>query len=223
MPVQVAPLRACLYRCNVSIDFRLYLITDRRLTDNLPHVIEEALKAGVDAFQIREKDLSARELVTLTEELLGIARRYNAKVFINDRVDIAMALNLSGVHLPAGGLPVEVVKRISGGRLLTGVSTHSLEEAIKAEEGGADFITFGPVYETPSKLSFGPPKGLGVLKEVVSKVRIPVFAIGGINITNLREVMDTGVHGIALISAIMASKRPGDEARRLLDEIRRIS
>lgn len=203
-----------------KIDFRLYLITDRKLTDDLFWVVEEAFKAGVKALQIREKDLSSRELVNLSERLYERARRYKAKVLINDRIDIAVATGLDGVHLGVNSLPVDVVRR-KWGDLLIGVSTHSLEEALEAQSGGADFITFGPVYETPSKIKYGPPKGIEALKEVCSKVSIPVFAIGGINIDNIKEVIEAGAYGVALISAIMASRTPGLTAGALIEEIQR--
>ncbi len=207
-----------------QIDFRLYLITDRRLTSDIKWTIEETLKAGVRAVQIREKDMTAKELIILSRDLQEITRRYRAKLFINDRADIALALNLDGVHLGSGGLPPDVVERISGGRLLIGASTHSLDEAVEAESRGADFITFGPVYETPSKLRYGKPVGIKALKEVTKRIRIPVFAIGGINKKNVSEVMDAGAYGVALISAIMASEKPGFAARELIEEIeRRIS
>lgn len=202
-----------------QIDFRLYLITDRRLTPDIKWTIEEALKAGVRAVQIREKDMTAKELIILSRDLQEITRRYRAKLFINDRADIALALNLDGVHLGSGGLPPDVVERISGGRLLIGASTHSLDEAVEAESRGADFITFGPVYETPSKLRYGKPVGIKALKEVTKRIRIPVFAIGGINKKNVSEVMDAGAYGVALISAIMASEKPGFAARELIEEI----
>lgn len=204
-----------------QIDFRLYLITDRRVTSDIKWTIEEAMKAGVRAVQIREKDLSAKELVILTRDLHNITRRYHAKLFINDRVDIALALNLDGVHLGSEGLPPDVVERLSGGRLLIGASTHSLDEAIEAESRGADFITFGPIYKTPSKLRYGEPLGIKALKEVIKRIRIPVFAIGGINIKNISEVIDAGAYGVALISAVMASEAPGNAARELIEEIQR--
>lgn len=209
---------------NKQIDFRLYLITDRKLTPDIRWTIEEALKAGVRAVQIREKDMTAKELIILSRDLQEITRRYRAKLFINDRADIALALKLEGVHLGSGSLPPDVVERISDGRLIIGVSTHSLDEALEAESRGADFITFGPVYETPSKLKYGKPVGIRALKDITKRIRIPVFAIGGINKKNIAEVIEAGAYGIALISAIMAAEAPQDAARELIDELeRRIS
>ncbi|MCX7793871.1 MAG: thiamine phosphate synthase [Thermodesulfovibrionales bacterium] len=204
-----------------QINFRLYLITDRKLSLDLKWTVEEALKAGVKAVQIREKDLSAKELIALTKELQDITNKHSAKLFINDRADIALGLGLDGVHLGTQSLTPDIVERISGGKLLIGASTHSLDEAMDAEARGADFITFGPVYETPSKLRYGKPVGIKALKEVTRRIRIPVFAIGGINKKNIPEVIDAGAYGIALISAIMASESPGSAARELIEKIQR--
>ncbi len=188
------------------IDFSIYLVTDRRqLSTPFFDGIEEALKGGIRAIQLREKDLSVRELLVLAAGLRELTSRYDARLFINDRVDVAMVVEADGVHLGAGGMPVDSVRRLTGGDMLIGVSTHSLGDAEAAEREGADFITFGPVYETPSKMKYGPPQGTEKLQEVAGNIRIPVFAIGGIKRENISEVRDAGARGIALISGILAS------------------
>ncbi|GBE02915.1 thiamine-phosphate synthase [bacterium BMS3Bbin06] len=188
------------------IDFCIYLVTDRRqLSIPLLEGIEEALKGGIRAIQLREKDLSVRELLVLAAELRELTSRYDARLFINDRVDVAMVVEADGVHLGAGGMPVDSVRRLTGGEMLIGVSTHSLGDAEAAERAGADFITFGPVYETPSKMKYGPPQGPEKLRKVAGNIRIPVFAIGGIKKEKIGEVRDAGARGIALISGILAS------------------
>ena len=188
------------------IDFCIYLVTDRRqLSIPLLEGIEEALKGGIRAIQLREKDLSVRELLVLAAELRELTSRYDARLFINDRVDVAMVVEADGVHLGAGGMPVDSVRRLIGGEMLIGVSTHSLGDAEAAERAGADFITFGPVYETPSKMKYGPPQGPEKLRKVAGNIRIPVFAIGGIKKEKIGEVRDAGARGIALISGILAS------------------
>lgn len=188
------------------IDFCIYLVTDRRqLSIPLLEGIEEALKGGIRAIQLREKDLSVRELLVLAAELRELTSRYDARLFINDRVDVAMVVEADGVHLGAGGMPVDSVRRLTGGEMLIGVSTHSLGDAEAAERAGADFITFGPVYETPSKMKYGPPQGPEKLRKVAGNIRIPVFAIGGIKKEKIGEVRDAGARGIALISGIFAS------------------
>ncbi len=166
-------------------------------------MIEEAAAAGVDWIQIREKDLSGRELTELAREALGRAAGRCA-VLINDRLDVACAMKANGVHLGEQGLPVEEAKRLLGERyagreFLAGVSAHSLQGALRAAEAGADYVIFGPVYATPSKASFGQPQGLRRLREACERVTIPVLAIGGITLENARECIAAGAQGIAAI------------------------
>ncbi len=186
------------------IDFSLYLITDRKIVPdgNIIGAIEEALIGGVRAVQLREKDLKIRELLDMAYRLRELTERYSARLFINDRVDVAVAVHADGVHLGRDSIPPYAAKRVSWD-LLVGVSTHSFEEAIEAERGGADFITFGPVFPTPSKLLFGEPLGLNKLSEVCSLVSLPVFAIGGIKPEHLKDVFSNGAKGVAVISAIL--------------------
>lgn len=230
-----------------KIDFNLYLITDRKQTlrkgqgsgvngqGRLIDVVEDALKGGVKAVQLREKDLSGRELFELARDLRKLTRRYNTKLFINDRVDIAMAVNADGVHLGQTSFSPEDVRKIlritpdrnirgqahnaHALRLFIGVSTHSLKEALKAEKQGADLITFGPVFYTKSKAKYGKPLGIEKLQEVVQKIKIPIFAIGGIKLKNVKEVMSAGVHGVSMISEIMGAEKPKEAAEKLLEAV----
>jgi thiamine-phosphate pyrophosphorylase len=191
-----------------QIDFKLYLITDRRLfrtTEDFFRAVEEALKAGVGAVQLREKDLSTIDLLNMARGFRDLTRRYGARLFINDRFDMALIAEADGVHLGNSGIPADVVRRVVKDKLLIGCSTHSMEEALAAEKGGADFITFGPIFLTPSKLRYGEPVGLDSLREVGKKVSIPVFGLGGIKTANIREVLEFGASGVALISGILAS------------------
>jgi|Deesub1362A_J573_1020465.scaffolds.fasta_scaffold00444_4 thiamine-phosphate pyrophosphorylase len=191
----------------LAVDFNLYLITDRNQTrgKSLIKAVTEALKGGLKAVQLREKDLGTRQLLALAYELRELTLKYDARLFINDRVDIAIAVDADGVHLRQDSIPPYAVKRLSP-KLIIGVSTHSLEEALNAEKRGADFITLGPIYPTPSKLKYGKPIGIETLKEVAERITIPLFAIGGIKLENLKEVMDNGADGIAVISAILSAK-----------------
>ncbi len=191
---------------NKGVDFKLYLITDRKLFPDdysLFTAVEDALKAGVRAIQLREKDLPVRELLDMAYKMRELTARYNARLFINDRADIAMCVNADGVHLGQTSMPVYAVKKVVGNRMMIGVSTHNLDEALAAEMEGADFITFGPIYKTPSKIRFGEPVGVESLKIVTKKVSIPVFGIGGIKPDNAKEVINAGAYGIALISGIL--------------------
>lgn len=198
------------------INFRLYLITDRKLTADrcsLLTAVREALKGGVKAIQLREKDLDTRQLLKLAYKMKAVTKKYDAKLFINDRFDIALAVGADGVHLTQNSIPADAVRRAAhasrvtrhASRFLIGVSTHSLKEAKEAEKAGADFITLGPIYRTPSKLKYGKPLGLDTLKQVSRKVSVPVFAIGGIKRQRISDVMKTGASGVALIWEIFGA------------------
>lgn len=200
------------------VDFSLYLITDRHQTSgrDLPAVVEAALAGGVRAVQLREKDLTPRELLVIARTMRELTGRYGAKLIINDRADIALAAGADGVHLGEASIPAAAARRILGPDRLIGVSCHDTEGALAAETSGADFITFGPVYPTPSKATYGPPVGVERLSETAELLRIPVFALGGIKRENTSEVMATGAAGVALISAIIAAGNPTEEARVFL-------
>lgn len=187
------------------MNFKLYLISNRKLfssEEDFLQAVDTALKAGVKAFQLREKDMKTRELYFLAKKLREITLRNNALFFINDRVDVALAVDADGVHLPENGLPPYIVKRIWKEKLIVGASTHSLRQAEEVSEW-TDFITFGPVFHTPSKAQYGEPLGVDELKKVKEKVKCSVFAIGGIKPENLHEVMPY-CDGVALISGILA-------------------
>jgi thiamine-phosphate pyrophosphorylase len=166
-----------------------YYVTDRRQADVLESA-RRAIAGGVDMIQVREKDLPARELFELVCKVRDLAAGTKTRVLVNDRVDIALAAGIDGVHLPANGLPPGRVRPLVK---LLGVSTHTLQEAAGAEAAGADFIVFGPVFDTPGKK----PAGLEPLREVASRVKIPVLAIGGITTANSEQVLRAGAAGIA--------------------------
>ncbi len=149
--------------------------------------------------QIRERDLPTRQLYRLTEAVAEIARPYQAAVLVNERADIAAACGV-GVHLTTRSMPASVVRKTFGDRMLIGASTHSLAEAQEAEAGGANFMVFGPVFETASKKLYGRPVGLAALREVTGKVHLPVLALGGIQLGNFRETLTAGAAGVAAIS-----------------------
>ena len=178
-------------------------------------VVEEALQAGIKAIQLREKDLSAKGLFELAQNLRRLTRQYHSRFFINDRVDIAMAVEADGVHLGQKDFSAKDVKRIFP-KAIIGVSTHSLDEAKKAEADEADFITIGPIFYTPSKAGYGEPLGVEMIKQVRKEIHIPVFAIGGIKKDNARNVIDAGADGVAVISAIIGAEEPGKAACEIL-------
>jgi len=181
----------------------VYLITDRKQfpEDRLLDSLEAALKGGVSDLQLREKDLSLKDLHSLAVVLRQMTARYGARLYINDRVDIALMVEADGVHLPEDGMPPNEVKACYP-HLLVGVSTHTLDKAKQAEQDGADFITFSPIFATPSKQEYGPPQGLEKLRTVCEEVKLPVLALGGISKDRVSTVLKQGAHGVALISGI---------------------
>lgn len=188
-----------------SVDFRFYLITDRKLYCNssLVAILTEAISAGVRAVQIREKDFAIARLYPLVTQINQICQTKGAHLFVNDRVDIVKAASCSGVQLAASSLPVSPTRKILGSKRLIGVSTHSKKEAVIAEKTGCDFILFGPVFATASKRKYGPPQGLDKLRIVCESVRIPVFAVGGVAPGQVQTCRDCGAHGVATISGIL--------------------
>ena len=179
-------------------------------------VLQQALDGGVKGIQLREKDLVGRELFFLAEAARKLTQRYHALLLINDRIDIALAVDADGVHLSTASIPIESARALLGRQQLLGASTHSLEEAQEAERSGADFVVFGPVYFTPSKASYGSPQGLAALKKVVEKLSLPIYAIGGIKLENIADTRRTGVRGVALISAVMSAADPENATKEIL-------
>ena len=202
-------------------ELSLCLVTDRTQTRGreLVTVVEECLAAGLPAVQVREKDLGAADLARLCRRLLASVRDREARLVVNDRVDVALAVGADGVQRTHASLPVEDIRAIVGPRLRIGVSVHSLADALEAEVKGADWVTYGPVYDTPSKRAYGPPQGLARLSEVAGRLRIPVVAIGGITPERVKEVRAAGARGVAAISYILAADSPADATRRFLDAL----
>ena len=204
-------------------DFDLYLVTDRGMTQgrDLLWVLQQALDGGVKGIQLREKDLVGRELFFLAEAARKLTQRYHALLLINDRIDIALAVDADGVHLSTASIPIESARALLGRQQLLGASTHSLEEAQEAERNGADFVVFGPIYFTPLKAPYGAPQGLAALKKIVEKISLPIYAIGGIKPENIADARRTGVQGVALISAVMSAADPEDVTKSILNLLKR--
>jgi thiamine-phosphate pyrophosphorylase len=196
---------------------RLYVVTDRQQTAGRPleEVVVAAARGGAGMVQLREKDLTARELYDLGARLQSLLMPHGIPLLINDRLDVAQALDAAGVHLAGHSLSPAQARRLLGPEKLLGVSTHSLDEARQAMREGVDFIVFGPVYDTPSKRQYGTPQGLQRLAEVVAHVTCPVIAIGGIDSENLPQVLQTGAHGVAMIRAVLAAPDPCAATRQL--------
>jgi thiamine-phosphate pyrophosphorylase len=187
--------------------------------ESLGDSIRRAVAAGIGWIQIREKDLDPRALVDLARFAVTEAHQQDALVMVNDRLDVALAADASGIHLGENSLPLELVSewRRSSERadFQIGVSCHSLESARSAEKGGADYVFFGPVFATPSKAAFGAAQGIERLREVCAAVSIPVLAIGGVNPGNARACLDAGAAGIAAIRFFQNVQNSADLAAQL--------
>lgn len=208
-------------RATDPIDFFLYLITDRTQVargQTLYTAVKAALQGGVKAVQLREKDLSADELLPLAKRLRVLTTSHGARLFINDNLDIALKVKADGVHLGEHSLSAAAARQRLGADYLIGVSTHSKKDILLAAEQGADFVTFGPVYATPSKAAYGAPQGLAALAEVCKASRLPVFALGGITPEKVTDVYAAGASGIALISAIIAHPTPRTAAQDFMQK-----
>lgn len=183
----------------MPLQIQLCYITDRLGLAPKPLLpqLQSAMQAGVNLVQLREKDLTTRELVELATAAVEASRGSETRIVINDRLDIAMAIGANGVHLGGHSVPVEVARRHVGKDFIIGASCHSLDQALAAEAGGADYILLGPVFDTPSKRRYGPPLGLDKLSEVARLLKIPVLALGGVTSDNVKMCLDAGATGIA--------------------------
>lgn len=180
-----------------------YHITDRLQAggiEPLVKAISRSLMDGVDLVQIREKDLTARELTSLVKRILALPNPHRSRILVNSRMDVATVCGAAGVHLPAGSLPVDRIRAVAPADFLVGVSCHSERELKEAEQGGADFAVLSPVFFSPSKAESDPPLGLQRFAEWAGKVRIPVLALGGVSHRSAALCERAGAAGVAGIS-----------------------
>ncbi|HEV2233766.1 MAG TPA: thiamine phosphate synthase [Terriglobia bacterium] len=207
--------------------YKLCYITDRLALGPKPLIprILEAARADVDLIQIREKDLPARELAALAQAAVDGACESNARIVVNDRLDVALAVGAAGVHLGTQSMPPRVVRDcvnrdfasrdIASRDFLVGVSCHSLDEAVEAEAAGADYLLLGPIFPTVSKLPYGPPLGLPTLMKVTARITIPVLALGGITVERVKPCIRAGAAGIAGISIFQDCDSLAERVREL--------
>lgn len=191
----------------VKADYSLYLVTDRKFLEDrdFAQSIEQAIKGGVTLVQIREKSLSTKEFLQLSVEVREITSRYRIPLIINDRLDIALAVDADGLHVGQDDLPMLKARELLGPNKIIGVSVSTLTEALLAQQQGADYLGVGAVFITSTKTD-APEVSLRQLELIKKSVTIPVVAIGGINMTNLQRVMASGIDGVSVVSAILAQK-----------------
>jgi thiamine-phosphate pyrophosphorylase len=189
---------------------RLHLVTDRRATADLPSAVRSALRLlppGAAVVHVRAKDLEGAELLALARRVGGICRAAGQLFVVNGRLDVAIASGADGVHLPVAGVPPADARRLLGAALV-GVSCHSADEVRRAREGGADYATFGPVFDTPSKRAHGPPVGVAALADA-AQLGLPLLALGGVDQESAAVVVAAGAHGVAAIRAWLETPDPG--------------
>lgn len=205
--------------------FKLYLIGDRHQTGGrpLPQVIREAGKAGVQAVQFREKDLSLRAQFDLASAIREVTNQFGMKLLINGRIDLCLAIDADGVHLPINGFPIGMARKILGRKKLIALSCHNSKDVKKGEIEGADFAVLGPVYDTPSKRPYGSPIGLHTFERIKKTCSIPLFAIGGIDQDRIKAVFGTGADGVAMVSTIVSAKDVANRCRDILEDIEQFS
>jgi thiamine-phosphate pyrophosphorylase len=204
------------------VDYSLYLVTDRDLlgSKDLAAAVEEAIKGGVTLVQIREKNLSTLEFYQLALVIKEITNKHAIPFIVNDRVDIALAVDADGVHIGQEDMPLSIARKLLGSSKIIGVSVATLEQALAAQREGADYLGIGAVFPTMTK-DDADHVSLEELRQIKLGVTLPVVAIGGINKNNIRNVIATGVDGAAVVSAIIACSDPYEAARNLRHVMKR--
>ncbi len=191
----------------MKVDFSLYAITGEQFHPGRHYlqVMEEAIQGGADIIQLREKKKSKKELLEMARQLKALCARYEVPFIINDHVDLVLAVDADGIHLGQDDLPLEEARKILGPDKIIGISTHHIDEAKRAEEGGADYIGAGPVFATQTKEDVVDPVGLEYIRQVADEISIPFVAIGGIKLHNVDQVLEAGASRICAVSAIVGA------------------
>lgn len=207
----------------MNIDYSLYLVTDRPLCGgrDLLDVVKKAVRGGVSVVQLREKNASTREFLEIGSRIKSFLDRQAVPLIINDRLDIALALEASGVHLGNSDMPFHQARRILGPDRIIGLSAESIEDAVRADRLGADYIGISPIFTTPTKPELDTGLGIDGLRRIRKATFRPLVAIGGMNAANSRRVVEAGADGIAVVSAICSAADPEKAAKDILREIRK--
>ncbi len=205
------------------LDFSLYVITDRELSKDrtLEEVVNAALQGGVTVIQLREKKLTDREIFKMGMKIKPLIKKGGACFIINDRIDLALALDADGVHLGQRDLPLCIARKLMGEKKIIGISVKTIEEAREAETQGANYLGVGGIYPTKTKKDTGPIGGPQRISQIRKAVSIPIIGIGGIQIHNIKDVIKAGADGIAVVSAVMGAPDIAEACRALKKEVLR--
>lgn len=200
----------------MKIDYSLYLVTNRenKTEEEFLSIVEESIKGGVTLIQLREKTASTREFFNIATKVKKITARYNIPLIINDRIDIALAIDAEGVHVGQDDMPTKIAREIIGPNKILGVSAHNIREAKKAEEDSADYLGVGAIFTTSTKDDAN-DVSIETLKNITESVDIPTVAIGGINLNNANKLKNTKIAGFSVVSAIMEAKNPQIASKNL--------
>lgn len=207
----------------MKLDLTLYLVTDSRCREDeaFYETIESACKGGITVLQLREKEMSGRVLLERARKVKRITDRYKIPLIIDDRLDIAMAVDAAGVHLGQEDLPVSVARKLLGPTKIIGATTKTVEQAQKAMEEGADYLGVGAIYPTTTKVKTVITK-VSTLNEICQTTSIPVIAIGGLNESNCEVLRESPIQGIAVVSAIMKAENPEEATRNLKNKVQQL-
>ncbi|NMA55724.1 MAG: thiamine phosphate synthase [Firmicutes bacterium] len=201
----------------MKIQYDLYLLTDKTLAKGRPleQIVKEAILGGATLVQYRAKNTSSRRMLEEAQALLALTRRHQIPLIVNDRLDIALAIDAEGVHLGQDDIPCSLARKLMGSNKIIGISASTPEEARQAESDGADYLGVGAVFPTATKADAGEAIGLDNIRAICEAVSIPIVAIGGINLENAASVAATGVAGLAVISALISAPDPKHTASAL--------
>jgi thiamine-phosphate pyrophosphorylase len=205
-----------------SRSWKIYILTDTSFSHGRTHLelARDAIAGGADAVQLRAKGINDLAFYEAARALRDLTRRTNTPFIVNDRVDIALAVDADGIHIGQDDLPAKVIRGITGGKKVLGVSARSVDEAVEAERNGADYVGLGPIYEArATKPNAGEPLGLDLIKAVRKRCKVPIVGIGGIGPQNIAEVLAAGADGVAVISAVVSAPDVTNAVRELKDQI----
>lgn len=199
-----------------AVDYTLYLVTNRELMSSktIEKSVKEAIKGGCTIVQLREKDISSKEFYDIAKSLRKITKKHKVPFIINDRVDIALAVNADGIHVGQSDLSLKNVRKLIGKDKIIGISCGNLEEAKKAYKNGADYLGVGAIFPTNTKKD-AKDVGIDGLKEIINNIPLPIVAIGGINKENIEKLRDINLAGVALVSAIISQKDVKNSAKNI--------